>query len=91
VNHAQRGRALNRGFANLQGVLSERAAIVLLRLKLYSILARRYSIRGGEIDIVARRGDTIAFVEVKVRPSLDEARSAITPAKRRRISKAARV
>ncbi len=72
-------------------MLAERAAIILLRLKFYSILARRYRIRGGEIDIIARRGDTIAFVEVKARSSLEEARSAITPAKRRRLSRAARV
>jgi putative endonuclease len=77
--------------ANGQGAFAEQIAILLLRLKLYSILARRYSIRGGEIDIVARRGDTIAFVEVKARASLDEALCAITPAKRRRISRAARV
>jgi putative endonuclease len=77
--------------ANGQGALAERMAILLLRLKFYSILARRYNIRGGEIDIVARRGDTIAFVEVKVRPSLDAARCAITPEKRRRLSRAARV
>ncbi len=77
--------------AHWQGVLAERLAIVALRLKFYSILARRYRIRGGEIDIIARRGDTIAFVEVKTRPTLDEASSAITPAKRRRISRAARV
>jgi putative endonuclease len=72
-------------------MLAERAAIILLRLKFYSILARRYRIRGGEIDIIARRGDTIAFVEVKARPSLDEARNALTPVKRRRLSRAARV
>jgi putative endonuclease len=72
-------------------MLAERAAIILLRLKFYSILARRYRIRGGEIDFVARRGDTIAFVEVKARSSLEEARSAITPVKRRRLSRAARV
>ncbi len=72
-------------------MLAERVAIILLRLKFYSILARRYRIRGGEIDIIARRGDTIAFVEVKARSSLEEARSAITPAKRRRLSRAARV
>jgi putative endonuclease len=77
--------------AHGQGVFAERVAILLLRLKFYSILARRYSIRGGEIDIIARRGDTIAFVEVKARPTLDEAQSAITPAKRRRLSRAARV
>jgi len=77
--------------AHGRGVFAERVAIILLRLKFYSILARRYSIRGGEIDIIARRGDTIAFVEVKVRPTLDEARCAITPMKRRRLSRAARV
>jgi putative endonuclease len=63
----------------------------MLRLKGYRILACRYRIRGGEIDIVARRADTIAFVEVKVRPTLDEAREAIDAVKRRRISRAARV
>lgn len=64
--------------------------MLALQLKFYSILARRYAVRGGEIDIIARRGDTIAFVEVKVRPSLDEARGAITAQKTRRLSRAAR-
>lgn len=73
------------------GILAERAAVV--RLKGYRVLARRYHIRGGEIDIVARRGDTVAtvaFVEVKVWPTLDEAKEAIGVVKRRRISRAAR-
>jgi putative endonuclease len=39
---------------------------------------------------VARRGDTVAFVEVKVRPTLEEDRTAIGAGKRRRISRAAR-
>ncbi len=72
------------------GILAERFAIVLLRLKGYRILACRYCVRGGEIDIVIRRGDTVAFVEVKVRPTLDEARTAIDFVKRRRISRAAK-
>jgi putative endonuclease len=72
------------------GLLAEHVAEVLLRLKGYRILTRRYSIREGEIDLVARRGDTIAFVEVKVRPTLDEARTAIDFVKRRRVSRAAR-
>lgn len=62
-----------------------------LRLKGYRIVERRYRVQGGEIDIVARRGDTIAFVEVKVRASLAEAAMAIDFVKRRRISQAARV
>jgi Uncharacterised protein family UPF0102 len=53
------------------GIRAERVAVGLLRLKGYRILARRYQVREGEIDIVARRGDTVAFVEVKVRPSLE--------------------
>lgn len=72
------------------GLLAEHVAEVLLRLKGHRILTRRYSIREGEIDLVARRGDTIAFVEVKVRPTLDEARTAIDFVKRRRVSRAAR-
>jgi len=76
--------------ANRQGAVAERLAAFVLRLKGYRILACRYRIRGGEIDIVARRADTIAFVEVKVRPTLDEAREAIDEVKRWRISRAAR-
>ncbi|HET6375627.1 MAG TPA: YraN family protein [Methylocella sp.] len=71
--------------------MAEHAAAWLLRLKGYRILDFRYRVRGGEIDIVARRGETIAFIEVKARPSLDEARAAIGGVKRRRLSKAVRV
>ncbi|ACK49272.1 protein of unknown function UPF0102 [Methylocella silvestris BL2] len=74
-----------------QGRMAERAAILALRLKRYAILERGYRIHGGEIDIIARRGDTIAFVEVKARPTMDGALQSITPQKRRRICRAARV
>jgi len=73
------------------GRRAEWIAAAWLTLKGYRILARRYSVAGGEIDIVARRGDVVAFVEVKARPGLDEAATAIGEAKRRRISLAARV
>jgi putative endonuclease len=72
------------------GIFAERAAVLILRLKGYRIRACRYRVRDGEIDIVARRGDAVAFVEVKVRPTLDEARIAIDFVKRRRISRAAK-
>ena len=36
------------------GILAECAAVVILRLKGYRVLSRRYHIRGGEIDIVTR-------------------------------------
>lgn len=77
--------------ANFNGALAERLAALVLRLKGYRILARRYYVKGGEIDIIACRADTIAFVEVKIRPALSEARSAISAVKRRRISRAARI
>ncbi len=73
------------------GLVAEWAALALLAAKGYRILARRYGVTGGEIDIVARRGRTLVFVEVKLRATLTDARTAITPAKRRRIARAARV
>ena len=72
------------------GFQAETIAAFFLRAKFYRILDRRYRIREGEVDIVAQRGDTIAFVEVKGRPTLDEAAISITPEKRRRLSRAAR-
>ena len=57
----------------------------------YEILARRYRKRGGEIDIVARDGRTIVFIEVKAREGRDfgEAVEAVTLWKRRRITRTA--
>jgi putative endonuclease len=73
------------------GLRAEWLAAAWLSLKGYRILARRFSAAGGEIDIVARRRDVVAFVEVKARPGLDEAAVAISEVKRRRMSQAARV
>ena len=76
--------------AHRYGLKAETVAAVLLTLKGYSILAKRYSAHGGEIDLIARRGRVVAFVEVKARADLDAALDAIGPAKRRRIGRAAR-
>lgn len=51
------------------GRRAEWLAALLLSLKGYRILARNYVVRGGEIDLVARRGSTVIFVEVKARPA----------------------
>ncbi len=74
----------------LRGHRAEWAALLLLLAKGYHPLARRYAAAGGEIDLIVRRGDTIAFVEVKARGAMDDALSAITATKRRRFSRAAR-
>jgi putative endonuclease len=54
----------------------------------YAILARRYRRRGGELDIVARDGATVVFVEVKAREgrAFGAPAEAITPIKRRRLT-----
>ena len=77
--------------AHLFGLRAESVAALLLRLKGYHALARRFSAAGGEIDLIMRRGATIAFVEVKARDDLDTAAAAISATKRRRIGRAARV
>lgn len=71
------------------GLRAESLAALWLQLKLYKILARRYRVNGGEINIVARRGDDIVFVEVKARGAMDDAMIAITPQKQRRLAIAA--
>ena len=57
----------------------------------YAIVARRYRRRGGELDIIARDGGTLVFVEVKARESRDfgEAADAVTWAKRRTMARLA--
>jgi putative endonuclease len=73
-----------------KGLLAELWVMVRLMLKGYRILHWRYKTKVGEIDIIARRGDVTAFIEVKQRGSLDDALFSLTPAMRRRISQAAR-
>jgi putative endonuclease len=71
------------------GLRAEQRSIWILRLKGYRILARRYKTPVGEIDIVARRGRVIAFVEVKYRGSVTAALESLTPAMQARIVRAA--
>src|SRR5947209_2494935 len=71
------------------GVSAEGRAAAFLMAKGYRILARRYRTSYGEIDIVARRRNLLAFVEVKARASLDEAAYAVTPRQQARIIEAA--
>lgn len=80
----------DRRTARAFGLRAEVLASLWLRAKFYQIVARNFTVPGGEIDIVARRGDVIAFVEVKARPRLEAAQEAIGAGKIARISRAAR-
>jgi putative endonuclease len=75
--------------ANRRGRGAETFAAMLLRLKGYRILARGYRVPAGEIDIIARRGNVIAFVEVKARGTITDALDAVGAQQRARIARAA--
>ena len=68
---------------------AETVAAWLLRLRGYRILARRYATPVGEIDLVARRGDLLVFVEVKHRSGPGEALASLLPRQQTRIARAA--
>lgn len=75
--------------AEARGRRAETLAAWFLRLKGYRVLARRYRTSAGEIDLIVRRGRTVAFVEVKQRPDDVAALEAVTPMARQRIARAA--
>lgn len=75
--------------AEKAGRLAESLGTLLLRLKGYRILARNWRAPVGEIDIVACRASTVAFIEVKLRPTLDEAAESIGRRQTERIRRAA--
>jgi putative endonuclease len=84
-------RKRSRRGAHLFGLKAESIAALLLLVKGYRILDRRFAVSGGEIDLIAQRGDSIAFVEVKARADLEIAAISIGATKRRRIARAVRV
>lgn len=71
-----------------QGMWAETLAAMYLCLKGYKVLERRYKTKVGEVDIIARKGKTVVAVEVKYRPSVDEALSVISAQARSRIASA---
>jgi putative endonuclease len=80
---------MNRQQAEKRGRGAETLACWYLRLKGWQILARRARVPGGEVDIVARRGRIVAFVEVKARASEEAAAMALDDWRLRRVAVAA--
>ena len=79
----------NRRAAYRHGHLADAAAALLLLAKGYRLLARRYKTPLGELDLIARRGNLVAFVEVKARPTRREALQSVGRGAEKRIVGAA--
>ena len=75
--------------ADRAGRLAETLCALALMLRGYRILARRFRTPVGELDIVARRGQVLVFIEVKARSSLALAAEAIDVRQRQRVERAA--
>jgi putative endonuclease len=80
---------VSRQEAERRGRGAETLACWYLRLKGWRILARRARVPGGEVDIVARRGRIVAFVEVKARANEGAAALSLDQYRLRRVAVAA--
>lgn len=78
-----------RAAAESRGRRAETWAAWVLRLKGWRILDRRVRIAGGEVDLIARRGRMVAFVEVKWRERAEDLDTAIDAYRLRRVAVAA--
>jgi putative endonuclease len=68
---------------------AEKRAAWWLRLKGYRVLAINWRSVAGEIDLIAKRGSTLAFIEVKQRVDADTATLSLAPQQRARLARAA--
>jgi len=75
--------------AEQRGRKGERLAALFLQMRGYRILDRRVRTPLGEVDLIARRGPVVVFVEVKHRATLEAAAGSVTPGAWQRISRAA--
>jgi putative endonuclease len=77
-----------RRLAERRGHAAERLTVWLLRLKGYRILARRFRVPSGEVDLIVRRGKILAAIEVKTRADFTAAAESVLGRQRRRIARA---
>ncbi len=73
------------------GKTGEEMALRFLKKRGYQIIERNYTCKMGEMDIIAKEKDTLAFIEVKTRTStvFGPPQLAVNDAKQRQLSKVA--
>jgi putative endonuclease len=89
MKQVSRNAVLRRQRAQRRGRVAEWLCIWHLRLRGWRVLARGWRCPAGEIDILARRGNVLAVIEVKSRGEIAAAAAALAPRQRRRIARAA--
>lgn len=73
------------------GRRAENLACLYVRLKGYRILGRRFKVRQGEVDIIARKGNVIAMIEVKQRANEATAEGSVSIKNQSRLMDAAEI
>ncbi len=82
---------MNRAMAEKRGRQGEAMAAWFLRFQGWRIVGERVKTPRGEVDLIARRGKTVAFVEVKMRSKALDLASAIDAYRLRRVAAAAEI
>lgn len=83
MSREERQRAWRRGW------WAETLCMIVLRLRGYRIISRRLRTPVGEIDILARRGRTLAVIEVKARDDFASAAESVSDRQKQRLIRAA--
>ncbi|NQU70650.1 MAG: YraN family protein [Rhodospirillales bacterium] len=73
------------------GHYAETICVWHLRLRGYRVLSRRFKTPVGEVDIIARRRNMVAFIEVKARRTRALAMESVSPRQQNRIRRAAEI
>lgn len=74
----------------LWGIIAEWLCFVMLIIRGYNMLERRWKSPVGEIDLIAQKNNLLVFVEVKARPTFEKGAEAVSVAQRIRIENATR-
>lgn len=77
--------------SHAKGLYAEMLAAISLKVRGYKVLAKRYKTSHGEIDVIALRKNTLAFIEVKARASQCDALEAVLPRSQKRIANSAQM